>query len=80
MDKRQEIEDLLKEYNQEHIIKYFDKLNKNQEETLFKQIQKIAECAFCDCISLECIDLPENLLFLGENAFAKCVKLKDAKH
>ena len=41
MDKRQEIEDLLKEYNQEHIIKYFDKLNKNQEETLFKQIQKI---------------------------------------
>lgn len=41
MDKRQEIEDLLKEYNQEHIIKYFDKLNKNQEEELFKQIQKI---------------------------------------
>lgn len=41
MDKRQETIDLLKEYNQEHIIKFLEKLNDEKAEQLIKQIQKI---------------------------------------
>ena len=41
MDKRQETIDLLKKYNQEHIIKFLEKLNDEKAEQLIKQIQKI---------------------------------------
>ena len=41
MDKRQETIDLLKKYNQEHIIKFLEKLNDEKAERLIKQIQKI---------------------------------------
>ena len=41
MDRRQETIDLLKEYNQEHIIKFLDKLDDEKAEQLIKQIQKI---------------------------------------
>ena len=41
MDKRQETIDLLKKYNQEHIIEFLDKLDDEKSEQLIKQIQKI---------------------------------------
>jgi len=41
MDRKQECIELLKEYNQEHIIKHLEKLNGEQQDELIKQIQKI---------------------------------------
>ena len=41
MDRRQETIDSLKKYNQEHIIKFLDKLDDEKAEQLIKQIQKI---------------------------------------
>lgn len=41
MDKKQETIELLKEYNQEHIIRFLEKLNEHQQNELIKQIQKI---------------------------------------
>ncbi len=41
MDKRQETIELLKEYNQEHIINYLEKMNDEDANKLIEQIQKI---------------------------------------
>jgi len=41
MDKRQETIELLKEYNQEHIINYLKKMNDEDANKLIEQIQKI---------------------------------------
>ena len=41
MDKRQEAENLLKEYNQEHIIKYLNKMDDEKAEKLIDQIHTI---------------------------------------
>jgi len=41
MDKKQETIELLKEYNQEHIIKFLEKLDEQKQDELIKQIQKI---------------------------------------
>ncbi|MBQ2835392.1 MAG: UTP--glucose-1-phosphate uridylyltransferase [Clostridia bacterium] len=41
MDKKQETIEILKEYNQEHIIRLLNKLNKENQEKLIKQIQSI---------------------------------------
>ena len=41
MDKRQEVENLLKEYNQEHIIKYLNKMDDEKAEKLIDQIHTI---------------------------------------
>lgn len=41
MDRRKETVKLLKEYNQEHIIKFLDKLNEKQAEELMEQILNI---------------------------------------
>lgn len=41
MDKRQEAINLLKEYNQEHIINYLEQLDEKKENELIEQIQNI---------------------------------------
>ena len=41
MDKLQEVVLILKEYNQEHIIKYMENLNEKEKEELEEQILKI---------------------------------------
>ena len=41
MDKKQEIIELLKKYNQEHIIKFLEKLEDEKQAELIKQIEKI---------------------------------------
>ena len=41
MDKLQEVVSILKEYNQEHIIKYMENLNEKEKEELEEQILKI---------------------------------------
>ncbi|MBR2220899.1 MAG: hypothetical protein IJ975_02020 [Clostridia bacterium] len=41
MDKKQETIELLKEYNQEHIIRLLNKLEEEKQEELIKQIQTI---------------------------------------
>ena len=41
MDKVQDTIDLLKIYNQEHIIKLLEKLDENQKQVLVEQISKI---------------------------------------
>ena len=41
MDKKQEAIDILKEYNQEHIIKLLEKLDDKKQEELIEQIHKI---------------------------------------
>ena len=41
MDKRQEAENLLKEYNQKHIIKYLNKMDDEKSEKLIDQIHTI---------------------------------------
>ena len=41
MDKKQETIKLLKEYNQQHIIKLMKKLDAEKQEELIKQIQEI---------------------------------------
>ena len=41
MDKKQEAIELLKEYNQEHIIRFLDKLDEEKQEELIKQIHRI---------------------------------------
>ena len=41
MNRKQEIIELLKSYNQEHIIKLLEKLDKEKQDELIKQIQKI---------------------------------------
>ena len=41
MDKNEEIEQLLKEYNQEHIIKLLDELDEEKKESLIEQINNI---------------------------------------
>ena len=41
MDKLQDVIEILKEYNQEHIIKLLEKLEGKQKEELIKQIQTI---------------------------------------
>ena len=41
MDRKQECIELLKEYNQEHIIKLLEKLDEQKQDELIKQIQRI---------------------------------------
>lgn len=41
MDRKQEAIELLKEYNQEHIIRFLDKLDEEKQEELIKQIHRI---------------------------------------
>ena len=41
MDKKQEAIELLKRYNQEHIIRFLDKLDEEKQEELIKQINRI---------------------------------------
>lgn len=41
MDKKQETIELLKEYNQEHIIRLLNKLDEEKQDELIKQIQRI---------------------------------------
>ena len=41
MDRKQEAIELLKEYNQEHVIRLLEKLDENKEDELIKQIQNI---------------------------------------
>ena len=41
MDRKQDAIELLKEYNQEHIIRFLDKLDKEKQEELIKQIHRI---------------------------------------
>ena len=41
MDKKQEAIDILKEYDQEHIIRLLEKLDSKKQEELIEQIQKI---------------------------------------
>ena len=41
MDKKQEAIDILKEYNQEHIIKLLNKLDEGKQNELIKQIKTI---------------------------------------
>lgn len=41
MDKIQEVTELLKEYHQEHIIKWIEKLDENQKKELIEQIRNI---------------------------------------
>jgi len=41
MDRKQECIELLKEYKQEHIVKFLEKLDEEKQEELIKQIQKI---------------------------------------
>ena len=41
MDKVQDIIDLLKMYNQEHIIKLIEKLDKDKKQALIEQLSKI---------------------------------------
>ena len=41
MDRKQEAIELLKEYNQEHIIRFLDKLDEEKQEELIKQINRI---------------------------------------
>ena len=41
MDRKQECIELLKEYNQEHIVKFLEKLDDEKQEELMKQIQRI---------------------------------------
>ena len=41
MDKKQEVIDTLKEYNQEHIIRLIEKLDEEKQNRLIKQIQSI---------------------------------------
>ena len=41
MDKNEEIEQLLKEYNQEHIITLLNKLDEEKREELMEQINNI---------------------------------------
>ena len=41
MDRKQECIDLLKEYNQEHIVRFFEKIDEEKQEELIKQIQQI---------------------------------------
>ena len=41
MDKKQEAIDILKEYDQEHIIRLLEKLDSKKQEELIEQIHKI---------------------------------------
>ena len=41
MDKKQECIELLKEYNQEHIARFLEKLDNEKQNELIKQIQRI---------------------------------------
>jgi len=41
MDRKQECIELLKEYNQEHIARFLEKLDEEKQEELMKQIQRI---------------------------------------
>ena len=41
MDKKQEVIDTLKEYNQDHIIRLIEKLDEEKQNRLIKQIQSI---------------------------------------
>ena len=41
MDKKQEVIEILKQYNQEHIIKFLERLDEEKQNTLIKQIQNI---------------------------------------
>ena len=41
MDKNEEILQLLKEYNQEHIIELLNKLDENKKEELLEQLKNI---------------------------------------
>ena len=41
MDKKQEAIDILKEYDQEHIIRLLEKLDSKKQEELIEQIQNI---------------------------------------
>ena len=41
MDRKQEVIELLKEYNQEHIVRLLEKLDNEKQDELIKQIQKI---------------------------------------
>ena len=41
MDRKQECIELLKEYNQEHIVRFLKKIDREKQEELIKQIQQI---------------------------------------
>ena len=40
MDKKQECIEILKKYNQEHVVKYLEKIDEQKQEELIKQSLK----------------------------------------